>query len=112
MEFRKPSLDERRLLMELADMAKLNDPAAWVESLMVRSMSDGGMGSLEIEGGKDDAKSGVVTPMASVQFFDDDGVSVIATLNSGESGQPFELDIWKTDFSPLMRIPKVFHRNE
>lgn len=112
MEFRRPTIDERRLLLELAGLAKLNDPPGWVNSLMVRDMSDGGMGSLEIEGEQGSARPSGVTPMASLQFSDEDGVDVIVTLNSGENGKPFELDIWKTDFSPLRHIPRVFHGSE
>jgi hypothetical protein len=71
------------------------------------------MGSLELSGvGQDRARSGVVISKASVQFADEDGLQVVATLNADESGVPLELDIWKTDFSPLRRIPAVFQRLE
>ena len=41
-------------------------------------------------------------------FTDEDGVKVIASLNVDSDGHLFELDIWKTDFSPLLRIPAEF----
>lgn len=40
------------------------------------------------------------------RFTDADGVEVIATLYLDSNKQPFELNMWKTDFSPLMRIPE------
>jgi hypothetical protein len=102
-------MDEGRLLLELARIGGIDDPEGWLSSLTVREMKDGGMGSLELSGG---ARSGVVISKASVQFADEDGVQVVATLNADESGVPLELDVWKTDFSPLKRIPTAFQRIE
>ena len=114
MEFRKPTADERRLLIELARIANIDDPEGWLDTLEVREMKDGGMGSLELAAAaRGDARSrGRVISEASVQFVDEDGVQVIATLNAGEDGVPFELDVWKTDFSTLRRIPTAFRRIE
>jgi hypothetical protein len=113
MEYRSPTIDEARLLLELARIGGINDPERWLASLTVREMKDGGMGSLELSGAAEDqARSGVVISKASVQFADEDGVQVVATLNADESGLPLELDVWKTDFSPLRRIPTVFQRME
>jgi len=41
---------------------------------------------------------------AEYSFVDCDGVQVIASLYLDEHGVPFELDMWKTDFSPLRRV--------
>lgn len=110
MEFRNPTQDERRLLLELARAADLDEPEVWLSALGVREMKDGGMGSLEL-GAADRpvvVTTGRVIPKATIQFVDEDGVPVIATLNANEDGVPFELDVWKTDFSPLKRIPSNF----
>jgi hypothetical protein len=108
---RSPTIDEERLLLELARIGGIDDPERWLATLKVREMKDGGMGSLELSGvAKDSARSGVVISKASVQFADEDGVQVVATLNVSGSGVPFELDVWKTDFSPLRRIPTAFQR--
>src|SRR5688500_8300159 len=114
MEFRRRTEHGRRLLMELARVANINDPAGWLDTLEVREMKDGGMWSLELAAAaRSDARSrGRVISRASVQFGDEDGVQVIATLNAGEDGVPFELDVWKTDFSTLKRIPTAFRRIE
>ena len=112
MEFRKPTAHERRLLLELARIARIDDAEGWLDALRVREMKDGGMGSLELADTSHSAQSGEVISQASVQFADEDGVEVVATLNAGESGVPFELDVWKTDFSALKRIPTTFRRTE
>jgi hypothetical protein len=113
MEYRSPTVDEGRLLLELARIGGIDDPESWLSSLTVCELKDGGMGSLELSRlAQDRARSGVVIPKASVQFADEDGVQVVATLNADERGVPLELDIWKTDFSPLRRIPTAFQRIE
>jgi hypothetical protein len=110
MEFRKPTPDERRLLLELARIAHIDGPEGWLDALQVRTMKDGGMGSLELVIGAYNAtrSTRAVMSKASVQFSDEDGVQVVATLNANEDGVPFELDVWKTDFTPLKRIPDSF----
>lgn len=41
------------------------------------------------------------------QFTDIDGVEVIASLNVDVDGVLFELDIWKTNFEKLVKIPDL-----
>ena len=43
--------------------------------------------------------------LAETEFLDEDGITVIATLNLDNYGDPYELDVWKTDFSPLRHLP-------
>src|SRR6188768_254597 len=112
MDLRRPTQDEERLLLALARSAGLVDPEGWLASIQVREMGDGGMGSLELVQHQDARQPEAVIPKATVQFADADGVDVIATLYTGASGAPLELDVWKTDFSPLKRIPTAFRRIE
>ena len=113
MSGRSPTTDEARLLAELARIAGIEHPEAWVENLRVQEMDDGGMGSLEFDvpkilpGGRYAAHY-----RAAVQFTDADGVPVIASLVVREDGVPFELDIWKVDSNGLIRIPYEFQRTE
>lgn len=105
MAFRKPSETERQLLRVLAARC-VDGEAGWIDNVRVRSMNDGNMGSLRlrVEGALDtDQEFGA--RMAEYQFRDADGMQVIASLNVDKQGVPFELDIWKTDFSPLVEIP-------
>ncbi|WP_421750901.1 DUF6984 family protein [Croceimicrobium sp.] len=37
---------------------------------------------------------------------DADGVEVIATLYLDKDGSLFELDLWKTNFEPLLILPE------
>lgn len=109
MGFRRPTADESRLLVELAKIAGIEDPTVWVRNLRVRNLDDGGMGSLGIEvKDLEPAGSGVVICRAAVQFKDVDGVDVIASLNAREDGAPVEVDMWKTNFGKLIRIPDAF----
>ncbi|UOQ64400.1 DUF6984 family protein [Hymenobacter volaticus] len=43
--------------------------------------------------------------IASTQFLDEDGILVFASLYLDQEGELYELDYWKTDDSPLLRIP-------
>lgn len=71
--------------------------------VLVREM-DAGMGSLQFASGKAEPRFGDV--IGECQFDDEDGIPVIARLIVDEEGDLFELDVWKTDFSPLIRIPE------
>ncbi len=71
---------------------------------LVEEMADGGMGSLLFVGSKDRIYG---STLAEAEFRDDDGTPVIAAINLDSDGQLFELDIWKVDFSPLIRIPST-----
>lgn len=103
---RKPTDAEQRLLTVLWSKAGL--PKVWLNVLEVQPMNDGGMGSLRLvipdAGG---ISSAFGKQAAEVLFEDTDGVKVIASLNLDKGGVPFELDIWKTDFSPLLSVPDV-----
>lgn len=43
--------------------------------------------------------------ISEYMFKDEDRIDVIALLNVDKNGNLFELDMWKTDFSPLIKIP-------
>lgn len=109
MTNRRPTPDELRLLGELLNVAGLEDREQWLAELHVRGMDDGGMGSLNLSnGGREDQARQFCRELAAVEFTDADGVVVIATLYADMDGEPFELDMWKTDFSPLVRIASSF----
>ena len=106
--FRRPSAQELRLLKLLVARASdLQLGPDWPETLRVRTMDDGGMGSLKLaseEAFQSDRPIG--RRVAELQFADADGVSVLASLNVDQNGQLLELDIWKTDFTPLVQLPE------
>ncbi len=70
-------------------------------------MNDGGMGSLLL------FPKGIIKKnrlfgkcVSEYQFTDKDGVEVIASLNVDKNEELFELDVWKTDYSPLICFPE------
>ena len=86
------------LLLRKAGIYKPND---WLDSLFIFPMDDGKMGSYYIT-------QELSTEIASdILFLDEDSVEVLASLYVSEQGDPCEVDIWKMDYSELMRIPKI-----
>jgi hypothetical protein len=110
MQPRKPTNEERRLLVALIARTKRPDLFMdFIGSISVLEMDDEGMGSLRLFVDSAPAASTRMKSQASeLQFIDADGAVVIASLNVNEDGYPFELDIWKTTFEPLIRIPEEF----
>lgn len=104
MSYRKLSIQEEKLLELLISKVSVFEKSdKWKKDLTAKPMNDGGMGSLLLlpdgvneEGGKFGKE------VSEHQFKDSDGVVVIASLNIDQNGELFELDIWKTDFSPLL----------
>ena len=95
---------EKGLIQALIERAQgIEIPSDWLEQVRVTPMNDGGMGSLRFLPASLGQMFG--EGIAEVLFDDADGVAVSATLNLDQTGSPFELDIWKVDFSPLVRIP-------
>jgi len=70
----------------------------------VQDMQDGGMGSIRFLPTARTRQFGKA--LANAEYTDEDGVLVSITLNGDDNGEPYELDIWKVDFSPLKRYPK------
>lgn len=69
-------------------------------------MNDGGMGSIRFlpPGNIDDNRT-FGDEISSCRFTDADGVMVSAALYVDTFGSPLELDVWKVDFSRLLRMP-------
>jgi len=102
---RTPSNDERRLLKALIERADSND-LSLQDDLLVESMNDDGMGSLKLVPLNASPYRKYGRKASNLEFNDVDGVKVSVVLNLDQNGHLFEIDIWKTDFSPLIRIPK------
>ena len=110
---RKFSTGEEMLLDFLIKKSKLKLPLNWKNNLMVQTMNDSGMGSLRLFPDGEDNSNRILGEKAGECFFiDKDNIKVIATLNLDEKGELFELDIWKTDFNPLIQIPNTFQTIE
>ena len=66
-------------------------------------MNDGGMGSQLFSTACDDSHFGC--NKAEVTFADEDGVGVSAALYLDQYGSPYELDMFKSDYSKLEKWP-------
>lgn len=91
-----------KILLRLAFPTVTNIEADMAE-IKVADMP-GGMGSLLFYNDRDHRKLGSVA--IQVWFKDSDGVDVNASINIDEQGELFELDIWKVDYSTLLRFPE------
>ena len=105
---RKPTGQEERLLEILVKKSSKVIPKNWKEGLLVRSMDDGEMGSLYLfPEGKIIENRVFGEQVSDFQFTDLDGIEVIASLNIDSNGNLFELDIWKTNFETLLKLPDL-----
>ncbi|HVX57764.1 MAG TPA: hypothetical protein VHA37_08605 [Candidatus Saccharimonadales bacterium] len=93
---------EKRLLCFLLKKADIIKSKAWLDALFVKPMRDGGMGSLRILPEYPDQSFG--RRASDLRILDKDGVPVVVSLNLDSMGNPFELDVWKVDFSPVIGL--------
>lgn len=108
-KMRKVTPQEEKLLEELIKNASVQISSNWKNDLLVCPMDDGGMGSLYLYPmGTLHEKRSFSSQVSECQFRDRDGVVVIVSLNVDERGNIYELDIWKTDFSPLIELPSSY----
>ncbi len=81
-------------------------PKEFNDNFFVQKMNDGGMGSFSIFPDVTDIlisrKFG--KQISEFEFIDDDGVTVIISLSVDEKNKPFEIDIWKTDYTPVINL--------
>jgi hypothetical protein len=74
-------------------------------SVQIRDKHDGDMGSVEffcLEGAQRQWGGSI----ASAEYTDADGITVLIHLDVDQNKQLFELDFWKTDFSPFAPVPR------
>jgi len=99
--------DEKALLAAL--ISKAHGPEDLIKSLSdcrVEEMSDGGMGSLRFSP-QDGRPRRLGERLLDAEFADVDGVPIMVRVNLDDCGELYELDIWKVDFSPVVRFPSV-----
>jgi hypothetical protein len=105
---RKPTIQEKKLIGCLIEKSAIVIHPNWKNKLMVCPMRDGGMGSLRLfPNGNAIKETKFGTQVSELIFSDSDGIEVIASLNLDDEGQLFELDIWKTNYAKLIKIPDL-----
>jgi hypothetical protein len=72
-------------------------------AITVTPMADGGMGSLAVAPFASGRRLG--SSPAECHFFTGEGVPVSAVLNLDKDGLPFDIDVWRVDFKPLVAWP-------
>ncbi|OAM26753.1 MULTISPECIES: hypothetical protein [Eikenella] len=70
-------------------------------------LEDGGMGSFSFVYPEETPSHLPTLAIAEYPFPDQDGTPVLATLYARSNGRLHSLDIWKTDFSPLLAYPEI-----
>jgi len=102
---RKPTPQEFKLIEHLIKLVPISINETWKELLRVESLSDGGMGSLRLfPDGEVHEDRMFGEQVSEIHFKDQDGVDVFGTLYLDQCGDLFELDMWKTDFSPTQSL--------
>lgn len=96
------SASEAALIRFIASGSLPDGVLADLPDVPIREMDDGQMGSLEFVGASDRR---VGSTAGYVEFEDTDGVPVSVALLLDQEGRLYQLDIWKVDFTPLIRIP-------
>jgi hypothetical protein len=108
MPLRPLTKGEETLLSFLISQSTIKITPEWKGQLLVSAMDDGGMGSLLLfPQGKQTRHRQFGQTVAEYQFKDADGTEVLAALNVDQNGELFELDIWKTNFDPLLQFPTL-----
>ncbi|SRR6266849_2248663 len=105
---REPSQKEKAIVVALLQAKpETADLLDCLDGLLVREMSDGGMGSLSlVPNGLEGIDRSFGRQLLLGEFTDSDGVTVSVALNVDSKGRLYELDVWKVDFSPLLAWPK------
>ena len=104
--WRKLQKEEADLIAAMVrDSPKANEILRSLSGRLVKDMKDGGMGSLRFKG-PDNRDPRFGKKIAEAEFTDEDGILASAVVNLDDSGELFELDVWKVDFSPLKRYPR------
>ena len=105
---------EGELMKELLTRANLNPPFDLESELLVSEMNDGNMGSLYLypPGITENNQRLFGQQISEYIFKDRDNIDVIASLNLDNNGMLFELDVWKTNFTPTISIAPVSDKQE
>ena len=107
---REPTIEEDRIIRFLISKSCAEHAMdVRLGPYMVQEMQDGGMGSLYIIpkaiASKTERETGPM--VAEFHANDIDDIEMVISLFLDTDLTPFELDIWKVDFSPLRSLSQV-----
>ena len=107
MESRFLQNDEAKLVKSMLAFVQGSERLiAQLLSCKVYGMNDGAMGSLKFSSCETtEFQRRFSRCICEAEFLDADGMQVSAALNLDQNGDLFDLDVWKKDFSSLIRYP-------
>lgn len=104
IQCRKLKEGEINLIEYLAEKAKYPLSKNWYDEFMASPMDDGGMGSIIlIPDNLSPQKRIFKAQISDCIIKDSDNKDILISLNIDQNDNLFELDIWKCDFSPVIR---------
>lgn len=112
-KMREPTKNEDSLIRLLIEKANRDyGMEIHLDNYLVQPMEDGGMGSLTIIPCqfKSVIKRDDGPMVAEIHSFDKDQVEVIISLFLDTQNTPYELDIWKVDFTPLISLSDILKK--
>ena len=95
------SFDEKNLLSFLLKKANICKTKEWLDSVKIFPFENDGMGSYFF------FETSYTSIASDVLFKDIDGIVVLATLFVSTKNEPCEVDIWKMNYTPLLKIPDI-----
>ena len=95
--------DEKKLIQCL--LKEVDFKAIDLDKIGVTPYDDGGMGSLWFESITPFENRRMAKVLINKEFHDEDGMPILVGLIADEQGELYELDIWKADFSPVIKYP-------
>lgn len=103
---RKINKIEKEILEYLVKQAGLHMPDESYQNILIQKMEDGEMGSFLIFQDPSDIgmKRDFGKQVGEFEFVDDDGVVVLVSLNIDDQNKLLEVDVWKTDFNPVLNF--------
>ena len=97
---------EKAILEYPVKKSSIQLPNGWIQSILVQPFEDGGMGSFLIFQNSSffGVKRKFAKQISEFQFVDDDGVTVLVSLNIDGQNNLFEVDVWKVDYNPVINF--------
>jgi len=96
--------EESLVLKALLELAPMSSQSFSLEGLRAVDLPDGGMGSIRLVYGGDVPRR-MGRELVIANYFDEDKVPVLISINLDEADCLFEIDFWRVDYKPLKRYP-------
>lgn len=95
--------NEKEIINFLLDKVSLSELKIQ-ETVLVEDLNDGLMGSIQFVN-KSSNNRKYDKRLIEVEYVDSDNIPVYISLTVDNNKELYELDIWKTDFNPLIEYP-------